>query len=255
MGQCQLLNRHGSAWHSILSWVNVNSSIDMGVPGIRLCHGSMLTPQYTWECLAFDSVMGQCQLLNRHGSAWHSILSWVNVNSSIDMGVPGIRLCHGSMSTPQYTWEYLAFDSVMGQCQLLNRHGSAWHSTLSWVNVNSSIDMGVPGIRFCHGSMSTPQYTWECLAFDSVMGQCQLLNRQGSAWHSTLSWVNVNSSIYMGVPGIRFCHGSMSTPPEHGSAWQLTWSWVNVNSSSIRECLVSMPTPSRGVETHCSVID
>ena len=134
-----------------------------------------------------------------------------------DMGVPGIQLCHGSISTPQ-------------------KRGNAWHSTLSWVNVNSSIDMGVPGIRLCHGSMSTPQ-------------------KRGSAWHSTLPWVNVNSSIDVGVPDIRLCHGSMSTPPEHGSAWQLTRSWVDVNSSSIRECLVSMPTPSRGVETHCSVID
>ena len=148
--------------------------------------------------LTGDATMGLCQLPR-------------------GMGVPGIRLCHGSMSIPQ-------------------EHGSTWHSTLSRVNVNSS-------------------RTWECLAFDLVMGQCQLLKKRGSAWHSTLSWVNVNSSIYMGVPGFRLCHGSMSTPPEHGSAWHLTRSWVNVNSSSIRECLVSMPTPSRGVETHCSVTD
>ena len=194
MGQCQLLK-------------------NMGVPGIRLCHGSTSTPP-------------------DHGSAWHSTRSWVIVNSSKNMGVPGIRLCHRSTSTPP-------------------DHGSAWHSTRSWVIVNSSKNMGVPGIRLCHRSMSTPpkhgsawHLTWswvsanssktcECLAFDPVMGQCQLLNRHG----------------------IRLCHGSMSTPPEHGSAWHLTRSRVNVNSSSIRKCLVSMPTPSRGVETHCSVID
>ena len=57
------------------------------------------------------------------------------------MGVPGIWLCQGSMSTPQ-------------------EHGSTWHSALSRVNVNSS-------------------RTWECLAFDSVMGQCQLLQHTG----------------------------------------------------------------------------
>ena len=166
--------------------------------------------------------------------SWHSTLSRVNVNSS-------------------RSWECLAFDSVMGHCQLLKKtttkqqqHGSAWHSTRSRVNVTK------------HGSAwhltwswvnANSSKKWECLAFDPVMGQCQLLNRHG---HSTLSWVNVNSSIDM---GIRLCHGSMSTPPEHWSAWNLTRSQVNVNSSSIRECLVSMSTPSRGVETHCSVID
>ena len=41
------------------------------------------------ECLTIDSVLDQL-LTQELGSAWHSILPWDNVNSSSNMGVPGI---------------------------------------------------------------------------------------------------------------------------------------------------------------------